>query len=561
MISTIAMVLPLFVSPLLEIQDPQRMREVGLMAARRAVSAPLPTEQGEEEEYVFGRYHALLIAVQSYHPHEADLRTAANDARAFAEVLETQYGFHPPKVLIDQQATRAGILEALDELADQLELEDNLVIFFAGHGTKMWSGGNDAEGYWIPWQPADGVHKWWNWISSETIHRAIGRIPARHILLISDSCYAGRLTRGEVRMQSALTPDWIRTLHGRSSNQILTSGADEPVADDGRDGHSIFAWHLLDALRQSSERFLPAAALAHHLTQAVMQDVDYHRGRRPQRPLFAQSPVNPRNAGDLLFVRTGAPATGDLRIENVPGAPPGYRFPNIVEVEQAGPGEYRFWVREADQRLEMMLIPGGTVQQGDQTVSLEPFLIDRFEVSNERFDRFILQTRSEVGSRPGAAELKAKDLPATGMSLQEARGFAAWASKRLPTSLEWERAAFFDPERGRTRHLPWGDKPLVPPLPVTPFPPAIGSHPEDRSALGVLGMGGSVRELCELDQDAYRTRAPFGIVRGGTQVRSPRTYDPSILCQGTRWDHAAREQGAVGFRCVLDLIPPTFRKR
>jgi hypothetical protein len=82
------------------------------------------------DDICFGNYHALVIGNNNYR-HLSKLKTAVNDPTAVAEVLRRAYGFKV-NLLID--ATRAEMLLALSKLRATLKFDDNLLIYYAGHG-------------------------------------------------------------------------------------------------------------------------------------------------------------------------------------------------------------------------------------------------------------------------------------------------------------------------------------------------------------------------------------------------------------------------------------------
>jgi formylglycine-generating enzyme required for sulfatase activity len=96
----------------------------------------------------------------------------------------------------------------------------------------------------------------------------------------------------------------------------------------------------------------------------------------------------------------------------------------------------------------MIYIPAGTFLSGENNtpVSLPAFYIDETEVSNADFAEFCHATGC-------GAPTAAPDLPVVRVTVAQARDYAAWKGKRLPTVLEWERAA-----RGTNGNkYPWGD--------------------------------------------------------------------------------------------------------
>jgi hypothetical protein len=104
-----------------------------------------------------------------------------------------------------------------------------------------------------------------DWVSNADISDALARLSARHILIVADSCYAGAF-----RNRGGIDPDpaaqtHVQFLEGanlRPSRNFLTSEANEPVADGGGNGHSIFVRALLDALAQEKKPFTAGEVFA-----------------------------------------------------------------------------------------------------------------------------------------------------------------------------------------------------------------------------------------------------------------------------------------------------------
>ena len=232
----------------------------------------------------YGTYYALVIGNNKYRSIEK-LRTAVNDATAVAGLLESKYGFNVTKLI---NATRADILTALSDLRGTLTERDNLLIFYAGHG---WLDQDADEGYWLPVDATKGNPV--NWVSNASISSALKAMQSKHVLVVADSCYSGKLSRG-IRIQ-AKTPGRLRRVLERRSRSVMASGGLEPV-EDGGGKHSVFAKTFMEVLEQNNG-IIDATELFSKIKRPVMLNAD-------QTPVYADiRKAGHETGGDFLFVR------------------------------------------------------------------------------------------------------------------------------------------------------------------------------------------------------------------------------------------------------------------
>jgi formylglycine-generating enzyme required for sulfatase activity len=202
----------------------------------------------------------------------------------------------------------------------------------------------------------------------------------------------------------------------------------------------------------------------------------------------------------------------------------------------------------------MISIPGGTFLAGPDKhpVTLKPFYIDATEVSNADFCAVI----------HCPDPIPARDLPAVNMTVAQARQYANYEGKRLPTALEWERAA-----RGANGNLyPWGDV-ADPSLANVADNPAFAVHElmpvRSFRPYPVYQMVGNVWEMVEgpvtpdpeelasfasLLRPSPTAQEPWIAVRGGS-YRQP--LAPNILLD-SRSIPERFSAADIGFRCAKD---------
>ncbi len=217
---------------------------------------------------------ALVIGINNY-KHASPLAFAVNDAVEFKNALVATLGFEEANItlLIDDAATKSAIFTSYMRLArEDVELDDRVVVFFAGHGHTQ-SGHRGEVGFLVPYDANMGdlatLIRW------KDLTEYSDLIKAKHMLFIMDACYGGlALTRGVQAGSARFLNDMLL----RRSRQVLTAGkANEEVSDaDGPiAGHSIFTGHLLEGLRGKAipeSGVLTAAALMSYVYAHVSND-------------------------------------------------------------------------------------------------------------------------------------------------------------------------------------------------------------------------------------------------------------------------------------------------
>jgi hypothetical protein len=293
--------------------------------ARSSPSVPPATRMQGRSTAPGGGYYALVIGNNNY-ASLPKLKTAEADAREVAALLKEFYGFDTRLLL---NATRQQIVTALFSYRLALGPDANLLVYYAGHGI------NDTQAEKSYWLPVDATRDDdSNWISADDITTRIRAIPARHVLVISDSCYSGTLTRG---LGEALPPpnareQFLQRMMSGRSRTLMASGGDEPVADGGGGGrHSVFASALMRGLREIDRpRFTAAELFRFYVEEPVA-------GRAQQTPEYNPLRNSGHESGDFVFVRVKTIGKTAEAANKSPTPPP------IVAAVDPAAIELSFW--------------------------------------------------------------------------------------------------------------------------------------------------------------------------------------------------------------------------
>ena len=271
-----------------------------------------PHSAGAETEHkpVYEQSWAAVIGINNY--IDRPLKFAVHDAAAMAKILINNYGFPPSNVFLvlddvpnandhlltswlDKIAPQLGRLEKkatksvvekiiLTTLPEKTRPEDRVLVYFSGHGASRPTPGGDAKPQLAV---ADSVaDAWETYVDLTNLLQGEQYLQAKHVFYIFDSCCSG--LSGLRAMDAA--SHFEQSLLRRRARQCLTAGtAEEEVSDQGRNGHSIFTWHLLQALEGdlSDSDLLSASSL----TELVKRGVGHEPG-------YKQAPSGFRIAGD-----------------------------------------------------------------------------------------------------------------------------------------------------------------------------------------------------------------------------------------------------------------------
>jgi hypothetical protein len=248
----------------------------------------------------FGRYYALVIGNQHYRSIES-LQTPISDAERAAKVLADKYGF---AVEILEDANDVSMLKALNDLNTKLQPNDNVLIYYAGHGTRLQAGKTES-GYWLPVN-ADPPPQDTFWVPNEQITAHLGRLPAKRVLVVADSCYAGLLSSDPsflfVDRKLGYTKEYIAFKLPKRSRLLLSSGGDQPVLDTGGGANSVFARAFLDEL-ETNQGILPAPELFTRIRKRV--EMSAAKNKFVQAPEFKTIKGAGHEVGDFFFVPKG----------------------------------------------------------------------------------------------------------------------------------------------------------------------------------------------------------------------------------------------------------------
>jgi tetratricopeptide (TPR) repeat protein len=209
-----------------------------------------------------GKNYALIIAAQNYDDSNIpSLQNPVADGIKLKLILKNNYNFDESNILTLFNPDKPDFMKKFLEVTDLLRSEDNLVIFYAGHG--IWVE-KEKKGYWLL---TDAKRNDVNsWLANKDVLDLIAKVPSKHTLLITDACFSGSMFK--TRSIGADAPAPIREMSEKISRVAITSGNDTEVPDE-----SVFMKYLVKALSENKEKYLTAQKMfINQIIEAVMTE-------------------------------------------------------------------------------------------------------------------------------------------------------------------------------------------------------------------------------------------------------------------------------------------------
>ena len=231
-----------------------------------------------------GDFYALIIGINNYKDEAImNLDQPISDATSLYNILTNKYTFDSERIFFLKDPGRAAIIDHLDKLVEMVSGNDNLLIFFAGHG---WWDENRETGYWFPSDSRKSSTA--NWLRNSTLQEYIDDIGSRHTLLIADACFSGGIFKTRSAFGDA--PGSIEKLYELPSRKAMTSGTLKEVPDK-----SVFLQQLISSLERNNSKYISALQLFSDFRENVLNN-------SPNAPQYGVIQDTGDEGGEFIFI-------------------------------------------------------------------------------------------------------------------------------------------------------------------------------------------------------------------------------------------------------------------
>ena len=246
---------------------------------------------------IYDNSWALIIGIDKYQNVQS-LDYAVNDAKDIQNMLVGKFQFPKDNIrlLINEEATHASILQEFSNITKKAGTNDRVLIFFAGHGKTEDLPDGGEIGYLLPVDANDDLYL--SSINMDEIKTLSLRSEAKHILYLIDACYGGIISVGarnagnfmmwgeydyettQDYFEKTTKTNFFQKITQDKSRQIITAGGRDEIAQEKAEwGHSAFTKNLLSGLRDSkadinTDGYITSQELGSYLKKKVTIDTN-----------------------------------------------------------------------------------------------------------------------------------------------------------------------------------------------------------------------------------------------------------------------------------------------
>jgi len=198
--------------------------------------------------------HMLLISIDKY-ANWAPLNNAVSDGNKLTKILEDKYGFDKSNVIEvkNENADRQGIINGFKELISNAGPNDNVIIYYSGHG---YFDAQLGEGYWIPVDAQKGQDG--DYLPNSFMMQLMKKVNSKHIFLVADACFSGSLFNNSNR-------GYTENVGSYKSRWGLASGRLEFVSDGNSGESSPFNKYLTEYLEKNDKEEFSVSELVQYV--------------------------------------------------------------------------------------------------------------------------------------------------------------------------------------------------------------------------------------------------------------------------------------------------------
>lgn len=231
---------------------------------------------------------ALVVGIEGY-AGIARPEGARRDAEQFAELAETALGVPHERVhvLLDDQATRNRIEQAVSWLKDNASRHSTIIFYFAGHGAAdRGVTSSNPEPFIMPYD-ADPLDVVTTAIAVPQLIERLRASPAQQVVAFLDACYSGTGGRSVASKNRAIVRERVL---GAEKTAVFSASQIDQVAGPNAGGKGLFTSTIIEGINSlnadlDGDRNLTLQELSDWVAPRVERDA--HRAHRDQKPYLS----------------------------------------------------------------------------------------------------------------------------------------------------------------------------------------------------------------------------------------------------------------------------------